>query len=496
MGLPASIILGPNGQPLRSRGLTGAEIARAQRVLRGRYDAAQTTDGNRRHWSQADGLSSRAANSLSVRTKLRERARYEIANNSYAKGIIETLANDMVGTGPRLQLLTPDKDLNRKIEAAFYRWTEEIGLPEKLRTMRKARAGDGEAFGLLITNPKIRSEVQLDIKLMECDQVTTPTMRVADPLQVDGVDYDEYGNPAYFTVLRQHPGDYYAWSWEYDEIPANLMIHWFRCDRPGQCRGVPEITPALELFAQLRRFTLATLTAAETAANFAAMLESAMPPDDDALDGDPFETLEIVKGMMTTLPAGWKMSQLRAEHPTTTYKEFKGELINEIARCLNIPYNVAAGNSSGYNYASGRLDHQVYYKSQRIDQSQAERVILDRLFYDWLHEAAFATDLIPRGMTAWQHQWFWDGVEHVDPQKEANAQTIRLTNRTTSYAREFARMGLDWEDQFQQIAAEQKRAAELGIVLPGTTPPVSPAPVTQEDPEQDGGGGNSDPEDG
>jgi ABC-type branched-subunit amino acid transport system ATPase component len=29
------------------------------------------------------------------------------------------------------------------------------------------------------------------------------------------------------------------------------------------------------------------------------------------------------------------------------------------------PFNVAAGNSSGYNYASGRLDHQTYFKAIR-----------------------------------------------------------------------------------------------------------------------------------
>ena len=49
------------------------------------------------------------------------------------------------------------------------------------------------------------------------------------------------------------------------------------------------------------------------------------------------------------------------QKPSTTYAEFKKELLNEIARCLNMPFNVAAGNSSGYNYASGRLDHQTYF---------------------------------------------------------------------------------------------------------------------------------------
>ncbi len=38
---------------------------------------------------------------------------------------------------------------------------------------------------------------------------------------------------------------------------------------------------------------------------------------------------------------------MHAEQPATTYAEFKREILNEIARCLNMPFNVAAGNSSG-----------------------------------------------------------------------------------------------------------------------------------------------------
>ena len=45
----------------------------------------------------------------------------------------------------------------------------------------------------------------------------------------------------------------------------------------------------------------------------------------------------------------------------------------------SMPCNVAACNSSGYNYASGRLDHQTYYKSIRVDQAQMGVVVLDRV---------------------------------------------------------------------------------------------------------------------
>ena len=52
--------------------------------VRTRYDTAQTTDDNRKHWANADAYSADAANTPVVRRTLRNRARYEVANNSFA----------------------------------------------------------------------------------------------------------------------------------------------------------------------------------------------------------------------------------------------------------------------------------------------------------------------------------------------------------------------------------------------------------------------------
>ncbi|MDP1799424.1 MAG: hypothetical protein Q8K78_18150, partial [Planctomycetaceae bacterium] len=51
---------------------------RPVRVMRAKYDSALTTDNNRRHWANADGLSASAANGPEVRRILRNRARYEV----------------------------------------------------------------------------------------------------------------------------------------------------------------------------------------------------------------------------------------------------------------------------------------------------------------------------------------------------------------------------------------------------------------------------------
>ena len=137
-----------------------------------------------------------------------------------------------------------------------------------------AKATDGESFAMLTANPAVDSPVKLDVRLVEADRVTSPDL--AGGNAVDGIRFDAWGNPAVYHVLREHPGgtDLRAIN-DADPVPAQGMLHWFRADRPGQHRGVSELTAALPLFAQLRRYTLAVLGAAETAADFAAVMLAA-----------------------------------------------------------------------------------------------------------------------------------------------------------------------------------------------------------------------------
>jgi capsid protein len=420
-----------------------ASAAPRTNLIRARYDAAATTDANRKHWANADGLSADAAASPEVRRILRNRARYEAANNSYAAGIVATLANDVVGTGPRLQVLTDDPEANNAIEQAFAAWALSTNLADRLRTMRMARAHSGECFAKLVSNPAVPGPVKLDLALVEADRVASPHWGALTPTEVDGIVYDSFGNPVAYRVMVEHPGDR-SGNASHETLPAAKVLHYYLGARPEQSRGIPDLVPALPLFAQLRRYTVAVLSAAELEAN-----------------------------SLLTLPAGWKMSQVKPEQPTTSYGEFKREILNEIARCLNMPFNVAAGNSSGYNYASGRLDHQTYYRAIRIDQAHLARTVLDRVLAEWFDEAKLIEALVPprvRVLESLPHQWFWDGTEHVDPAKEATAQATRLANNTTTLACEFAKQGKDWEAELRQRARELELMRELGIAAAPSAP--------------------------
>lgn len=458
-----------------------------------RYDAAQTTDSNRRHWAQSDTLSARQANNLFARSKLRERARYEVGNNGYAEGLDQSLANDTIGIGPRLQVQFPVPAWNKAIEERWCSWCKAIGWTEKLQVMTKAKNHDGEVFGLYFTNPAVNDLVQLDVKVIECDQVTTPAGGLLGwdwSRWVDGIEFDEHGNVLCYHLLYMHPGDLYGpgvWR-KFERVPAKLMIHWFRKDRPGQARGVPEIKASLPLFAQMRRYTQATLTAAETAASFAVLLKTEAPADGETDDPTPFESLEIEQGMMTTLPAGADAAQMKAEHPTTQYPAFKQELLKEIGRPVNAPYNVTAGDSSPYNYSSARMDRIDYRTGRKVVRQHCEDIVLDPTFRNWYAEARLIPGYLPDGMPEEvpPHVWYWSGAEQIDPIKESKADTEALNNGTATLASILGERGIDWEQHLRQRAREIALMRELGLPIPE---PKNSASTQQdedmEDPERE-----------
>ena len=111
------------------------------------------------------------------------------------------------------------------------------------------------------------------------------------------------------------------------------------------------------------------------------------------------------------------------------------------------------------------------------------RTVLDRILYAWLREAILIEGYLPNSLrtldSSFEHQWFWDGHEHVDPAKEANAQKIRLANHTTTLAHEYARQGRDWEAELKQRAKEISLMRELGLSTDSTS--LSPGEVTDDE---------------
>jgi len=488
-------LLDAYGQPIpNARERAQADLVRLRREvnrsIRARYDAAQTVTSSENHWAQADRLSPDAANSWGVRRILRSRSRYEIIeNNPYLKGVILSLVNDFIGSGPKLQVT--DKRLSeerrRLIQRRWNHWAAKVRLRKKLWRLRLARSVDGEGFLVGRFNPGLRDPIKLDCINIEADRVTSEHLYngLAKPGEIDGIRFDKWDNPRDYYILDQHPGaqlpyatlDAMKGQW----IKSPYVLHWFRQDR-GWSRGIPEATPSLPLCALLRRYTLAVVRAAEIAADFAGILETEGPPGVNAwtdgqgnmLRDDPFDQFPVEAGMLTTLPWGYKLHQMEARQPGSLYDGFVDALLREIVRPLLVPFNRAAGSSANSNMASAVVDEHIYKSGIWEDRRDCNEAVVDPLFDLWWWEALRANaylddpllrepDLLAENPTLWieppEHTWRWDriGIDHTDPLKVAKAmETYRklhvLTDRDiqeTYYNRDVD----EWRDEVREDLA-------------------------------------------
>ena len=418
------------------------------------YDAARTTDEFKNYWANADWLGPNAENSQTVRHTLMHRARYNEANDGYIDGMTLTHANFMVRRVPKLRMETENADFNDQIERRFMRWVKAIGFRRKLHCMAQTKSRDGEAFGILVNNPRIQNAVQLDLKIFEAEQCDDRYSDFSASGRPEGVIMDDFDNVVAYRILREHPGsnDAFSVSSEADLIPEPFITHWYKLRRPGTVRAVTEWRSVLNCTAGSRRFREATLSAAETAADFTLWLKSTLGVE-TAAQLTPFQKLEIQKRMMAIAPEGWEPMQLKAEHPNAQYREFFRQQIQEQGRPKSIPVNVGQADSSEHNFASGKLDHQSWFAEIEVDREDCNDLVLSKVFQQWSLEASMVYGFNGTAMD-WPHSWDWPVLPVADEKAQAQADDINLRNGSLSLTEAFSKKGKDFEEQVRIMARD------------------------------------------
>jgi capsid protein len=361
------------------------------------------------------------------------------------------------------------------VEAQWFRWCDAVGFSRKFWCMAHAKHVDGEAFAVLRRNNRLNHAVQYDLVLHEAEQCATPMLPMnGEPGYIDGIKFDTNSDdPIWYDFLRYHPGaQSVTQSMDAERVPAEFVLHWFKLRRPGQHRGVPEMASTLNTGAAARRWREAVLAAAETAADFTLFIKTQFEPDsEEMIYASDFSQQEITKRMMTALPIGYEPYQMDAKQPTATYEAFHKQLVNEMARAKNMPYNVAACDSSSYNYASGRLDHQTYYGNLDSDRQDGSK-ILDKAFALWFSKAVPAFQWLGGNPFAinmdniW-HTFAWPKHRVADIQTEAEANKLKLSTGELTLSSLYAEAGKDYEDELVVMARDYglKSTDEMRAVL-------------------------------
>ena len=442
-----------------------------KKFIRAGWDAADKGGTLDDHWRKANNKPPITEATPAELRLIRARVRHEFNNNSYCRGIVNTVANYVIGTGPKLRLVprgsVASEDRRTLYEYAnlFNDWAWEIDLARKLRVAYCAKIKDGEGFLSLGTRIIKGAGITLNVKPFECDLVSHNDF-MRDPGLPDGVNLDRDGNITSYEILPRHPGNAspFTFTDKPKQVPAGEVVHMYDETRPGLVRGISEIVAGLRMFAQLSRYSSAVVASAEAEAEITAVLKTQAPPSTGVQKVNPNEYFTLEHNTILSLPGGWELQYVPKSQPGQNHEAFLRTIIRDFGRGIGVPYAVAAADASGHNYSSMRGDWQGFYEEIKVRRNDVEHSALEKIFAEFNKEARLVFDDYGKMPQDFDYYWDWPGYEHVDPLKVANAQRVKLENKTTTLAREYAAQGLFYEDEIEQLKYEQGLTKDLVTV--------------------------------
>ena len=195
----------------------------------------------------------------------------------------------MVGTGVHPDWANPD------IQALWDRWAAEADADGfesfyGLQTLGiSAQFESGELLTRLrFRRPEDGMSVPLQLQLMEPDHLDPALNRVLEGgrLIKMGVEFDAIGRRTAYHLWRHHPSERLtARHNQRIVVPAHSVVHLFRRTRPGQMRGVPELTSVIVRLYEIDEMQDAMLARQKLAQLFGAFVKRKSPDLEDDRHG-------------------------------------------------------------------------------------------------------------------------------------------------------------------------------------------------------------------
>lgn len=485
-----------------------AALPRAKPHLRPRaaasaYTAASHTNPDLKTWQPA--IASADAELLPELGTIVARSRDLVRNSGIAAGAEQTIVDNVVGTGLRLNAAPDWRALgidraeaeawSNNVEAYWRMWadttacdtTGRMTFADQTALVARSVFQSGAALALPLWLPEPGEPYALRLQILDPDRLCNPSHAPDRDGLRGGIETDRYGRPQAYWLRRTHPFEGFSLrsaAGEWQRIPARTewgrarLIYCAPITRPGQTRGVPALAAVMRQFKVLGDYQSAELKAAVVNAMVALVAET--PMDSEALAALFSSDSELAsalaargevkpkEGMIIPLLPGERLNAVAPARPAAAFPAFTMAVMRHIAAGLNIPYELLLKDFSQTNYSSARaalLEAWRYFKSRRAWLAAHWA----RPVYElWLEEAISkghveAPSFYER-RAAWSRaRWIGPGRGWIDPVKEANAAETRLRIGISTMEDECAEQGTDWEEVSEQRALEAARLRELGV---------------------------------
>lgn len=418
---------------------------------------------------------------------LQSRSHNAIRNNPYAAGAKETYVSNLVGTGIKPQWGDPI------IQALWDRWVKECdadGIDDFYGLQWLAAGAQfeaGEALGRFRYRRKSDGlSVPLQIQVIESEHLDPSFNSVSMPgrrLIKMGIEFSPIGERTAFHLWRYHPHEKLTGELNTRvAVPADSVVHMYRRTRPGQLRGVPELTSVIIRLYEIDEMQDATLARQKLAQLFGTFVKrktTADPDDADPVFGkvtrDPEDEREPISeftpGGIHYLDDDEEVSFSTPPDIQSQYTAWLRSELLAVAKGAGITYEQLTGDLTGVNYSSIRAGLLEFRR--RAEALQAHLIVHQwcrRIAAKWLDVAVTSGAL--RLANYWQNRdrllaidWIAPKWSWVDPLKEVTADLLEVRGGLAPRSEKAGERGWSLEQLDAEIDKGNKSADRYGLVL-------------------------------
>jgi lambda family phage portal protein len=450
--------------------------------VRNQYDAGSV---KRRLAGWMPGTTGPNDSTLPNLRTLRDRSRSLIRNAGYARRIVRILASEMLGTGITPKSVAPDPEYRKAVDALWKRSEPQLDADGRLDVYGlqwQAVAcwlGAGEVFvrdRLRLASDGLAVPIQFQVIEPEfCPLEDARTLGGGNKIRA-GIEFSPIGRRLAYHLYRQRPGDTHDLDTsQLVRVDADTVRHLYIPERPGQLRGVPQLTQALVTILDHRGANDATLYRLRLANLFLGWVESLQqdPAGGEALDpitgkaierdaSDEAAMVKLEPGILLTPPWGQTLKFSDPPKVGTEYEAFNRQYLREISAASDVPYHALTGDLSQINDRTARV---ILIEFRRfVEQLQWLFVIpqlCEPMRRSWFMRAIVSGALpTPRGFwddpSAWAAaEWTAPAFAYIHPVQEVEADIKRVRAGFASRRQIIRERGYDPE------LIERERAEEL-----------------------------------
>lgn len=452
-----------------------AGIARhfARRQLVRAYEAASPRDG----WKpRRAGASANADHQADAKTT-RNKARALVQNVPYIRAGLDGLVAATIGTGIVPRATGREKDVLNKLFGEWSKVCDADGRYDYYGLTKAADAAmeqDGEVLiRLRWRRPTDPLPVPLQLQLLEIDFLDSARSGTFNGNRIiNGIEYTVLGAVAAYYLWDEHPGDVAVARGraQSQRVPADLIIHLYNPERPGQGRGFSRLAPVitrvrdLQVYedAELARKNLETRLSVLASGDMSQMGNPAADGDGGGAAGSGAREMgELGGGNIVGMPAGMNFTVVEPK-AAPGYVEYVKFQLHLIAAGMGVPYEMLTGDMKEVNFSSARVRLLDF---RRAVQQLQWLVLIPKLLvpiHDAFVEAAYLAGKVhSRDKAVDFSPPKWD---YVNPEQDVKADQAEIAAGLSSISEKLRQRGYDPEVVFAELAADIEKLKTLGIM--------------------------------